>query len=183
MKNKKWIALSILIVLAVDATAICVWAADAESELQQILTDALKAGIVCTDHLLEDCPECVQPQASYYTVCPSCNIEMTQCCSEQCAYDDRWRDCPVVAHGDGCSIVQDVYWNAYVCMSCGYFERGSHSDDYHVEAYWHTKDSTCFDNNFCRFTNLSDLLAQINPASETEPNTEIQSNVPYFHSG
>lgn len=158
--NKKAMLISGTI-LTVSALLIgAIYAFDFSPKKDESITDAIKAADVCEDHLLKDCDECggIEVYSSYRTTCPYCDKNMTLCCSGQVAKDDYYASCLVSSHPDGCNTVQDLYWNAYFCTECGYFTRGSREDDYHVEAYWHTKE-TCYDHAYCSKPRLSDLIS------------------------
>lgn len=171
MNNKrKMFATVIGIVLAVVTATIGIYAADITTELTLENIKAIEAGVVCEEHLAQYCTECegYSPDASYAVYCPYCDVKMTLCCSGQCAINDNFANCLYVSHPDGCKNVQDLYWNAYICMDCGYFERGSKSDDTHLEAYWHTMDSTAYDHAYCSKPKLSDLLELVSEEGGVE---------------
>lgn len=146
-----------ILILVVTASICTVYAFDA-SKQNVIITDAIKAADVCEEHLAKDCTICngYEVNSSYRTVCPTCNKDMMLCCSGSVAVDDNRASCLVLDHPSGCETIQDLYWNAYYCNSCGYYQRGYRSDEYHVEAYWHTK-ADCYDHAYCSLPRLSDL--------------------------
>lgn len=159
IRNMFMIICSIIFISAISIGV--VYAIDSYSGNSEILiTDAIKAGDVCEAHLVQNCTECdgYELYSSYRTVCPYCNKNMSLCCSGQIAEDDHHASCLVYDHPSGCETIQDLYWNAYYCSDCGYFQRGSRDDDYHVEAYWHTKTS-CYDHTYCSLPRLSDLIS------------------------
>lgn len=158
LNRKKLFLLIVTLMVVVAATIAAVYALDIAEPDTGVLSDAIKACDVDGEN---------HPDASYSIDCPFCDgVKLTRCCSQQCAKDDYFNRCLVKTHPSGCNTVQDVYWNAYVCRQCGYFERGSREDDTHVEAYWHTKDATCFDHVYCSLPKLSDLLAPFGEAGE-----------------
>lgn len=165
-----------LIILVSALSVAAVYAIDAHTQDSSILvTDAIKACDVCEAHLVQNCTECGGNElySSYRTICPNCNTSMTLCCSEQVAEDDYYNSCLVMGHPADCNTVQDLYWNAYYCNECGHFQRGTRSDDYHIEAYWHTK-ADCYDHTYCSLPRLSDLLRNSennNPADEEKDST------------
>ena len=180
--KKKIFALVVVGILAAVTTVVGVAAADIISTGPMYeITDAIKAGDVCHEHLVQNCIECegYGLDASYAVDCPFCDIRMTRCCSGDCAVNDNPDDCLVNTHPSGCINYQDLYWNAYICMDCGYYERGSRNNDYHVESYWHTKDSTCFDHVYCSLAKLDDLRDLFSEDSEHEVMTvaENEDNV------
>ena len=158
--RKLCIILCVILLVSVLSVGV-VYAMDSFSRNSGILvTDAIKASDVCEAHLVQNCTECngIEPYASYRTVCPYCNKDMSLCCSGQVAEDDHYANCYVSAHTSVCQNVQDLYWNAYYCSDCGYFQRGSRDNDYHVEAYWHTK-ANAYDHSYCSLPRLSDLIS------------------------
>lgn len=170
MKKKIFLVIA-MVILAVVATVVGVAASDIISTGPMYeITDAVKAGDVCHEHFVQDCMECegYGLNGSFTVNCPSCNTRMTLCCSGSCAVDDYPDDCLVSTHPSGCTNYQDLYWNAYICMRCGYYERGYRDGDYHVEAYWHDGDSTCYDHVYCSMSKLSDLINLVNGDSGHE---------------
>lgn len=171
MKNKKFFAVALAVVMAVGSAAVGVMAADGISVGPIVeMTDAIKAADVCEAHLEQNCVECegYGLDASYAVYCPHCSVKTTYCCSGDCAVDNNYASCLVYTHPDGCATVQDLYWNAYICMECGWYTLGTRADDYHVEAYWHLKDPTCYDNVYCSKPKLDDLRAQVNANTGAE---------------
>lgn len=164
MNVKKMLAIAVAMVLSISVAIIGLLAGEVSVPQQEALNKAIEAADVCYEHLSQDCTACatLSPKASYTVYCPICDISMTRCCSESCAQDDYFAPCLISSHEAGCNTVQDLYWNAYICMECGYYQRGINEDDTHVEAYWHTKDSNMIDNNYCHLPNESDLRALIN---------------------
>lgn len=152
--NKKLVIILCITVLVSCLSVGVIYAAIDSANSNEIVSDAVKAADVCREHLLTDCPEC----SIEHPVCPYCEKVMTLCCSGQVAEDDYYKKCLVMDHPSNCNTVQDLYWNAYYCRDCGYFTRGSHDDDYHVEAYRHTK-AECYDHALCSLPRLSDLMS------------------------
>lgn len=170
MKNKRILSIVIAGILAIGATVTGVMAASINTGPMIELSDAIKAADVCETHLEQYCDEChgYGLDASYAVYCPHCNTKTTLCCSRDCAVDDNEANCYVNTHASGCKTIQDLYWNAYICMNCGWYTIGTHSDDYHVEAYWHLKDSTCYDHAYCSKQTLDDLRAIVNADTGVE---------------
>jgi hypothetical protein len=172
---------AIVLALVLTVTVFSVYAIDVHSSKQNVeITDAIKAADVCEEHLVKDCDICGENglNSSYNTICPNCNTSMILCCSESMKTDNYRASCYVSSHPDGCETIQDLYWNAYYCPSCGYFQRGSRSNDYHVEAYYHTKDSSCYDNAYCSLPRLSDLTQANNPEpTSTDSSSHSADNV------
>lgn len=173
MKNnrKKFLAVGIVLALIVSA-AVSVYAAGIQSPTK--ITEAMLAGDVCHEHLEQDCSVCDDDRASYRVVCPFCYVDTTLCCSREVAIDDYHEQCFVPQqHSSSCRTVQDLYWNAYICMQCGFYTRGTHSDDMHVEAYWHLEHPEVSDNFCCSLPALDDLRAMINRS--VPPEVELQA--------
>lgn len=167
MDIKKKITTAAAVILTLGATLTGVFAANVDSEPIIEPSDAVKAADVCEAHLKENCNECDGYDLNAYAVyCPHCGARTTLCCSRDCAYDDYEEKCFVNTHPSGCKTIQDLYWNAYICMDCGWYTIGTKSDDYHVEAYWHKKDSSCYDNAYCSMQSLDDLRAVVNAKTE-----------------
>ena len=183
IKNKR-LAIVIGSFILVSAMVFCTFAADIITGPITFVSDAVKAGIVCEAHLAEHCELCdgLQPNTFYSTKCPRCNTSMTGCCSGEMKNNDYFYTCFVNAHPDGCNTVQDRYWNAYICMECGYWQRGYRDDEFHVEAFWHTKDPTCYSNYCCQYQKLSDLIVLVNSRNAAKAavnaiNTETTTDI------
>ena len=180
MKNKKFFAAVLAVVMVICSAVVGVMAADGISFTPIAEeSDAIKAADVCEAHLVQNCVDCegYGLNASYAVYCPHCSTKTTVCCSGDCYIDNNYASCLAYGHPDGCATVQDLYWNAYICMECGWYTLGTHADDYHVEAYWHLKDPTCYDNVYCSKPKLDDLRAQVNAKLTAEGMTLSDSSV------
>ncbi len=156
----------ILALVSAVAVVICgsvVYALDASQP--QILTEAIIAGEVCPTHLLQECPDCdgVGTKASYRTLCPICGEDMAIACDDY-TYDYLVSStCLVSAHPDDCINQQTHCWNYYVCDDCEYYQLGTRSDDYHLEAYAHTKcnhSTKCKNDAYCSLKRIDTYKAE-----------------------
>lgn len=139
--KKKWIMWLVLVLAIVSCGVVYAVEMLPDTAEAEAYAEALAAGDVCAEHLLQNCEECggVDGRATYRRICPLCEIAMTIYCNpELVAYDDLSAPCYADTHPDGCENSQDWNWNVYICDKCGYFERGSKEDDRHLESYYHT---------------------------------------------
>ena len=142
MLKKPLIVLFAMLFLALSAS-IVVSATNILPSKEKVITEAIMAADVCSEHLDQECLLCDGIRNSYHEECTVCGTTMTLCCSGVYKEDDHYAPCYVSTHPKTCQTVQDLLWNAYFCPECGNYKRGgqdsNHTDDYHIEAYWHTQ--------------------------------------------
>lgn len=160
---RKRLALAVAVVVTV-LSCVAVYALDSiPQESPVVITEAVIAGDVCEEHLLQDCSECaeIMPYATYAHYCTKCGKKMTLCCNNTKVRDDYNGTCNVDSHPDGCVNIQDWCRNIYVCSTCVIFESGTYDDDIHLESYYHTDcncSTYCSNNAYCSLPRLSDLV-------------------------
>ena len=164
LNHKKTLIISLVIVaILLSCGAVYAWGLSPITPSAPV-SEALKAGDVCDDHLVQHCVECdgyeIQETAKY---CPDCNKQMTLCCSGLLVTDDYEHWCTMrTSHPSNCILQQDLYKTAYVCMDCKYVQYGT-ANDTHIESYHHTNctcSSYCMNNAYCYYPKLRDIIVQ-----------------------
>lgn len=158
--KKQWILWLVLVLTIVSCGVVYAVEMLPDTTEAEAYAEALVAGDVCAEHLLQNCEECggVDVLASYYMTCPRCGTEgMTLCCADDIKESMDEGDCYVSTHPDGCTNYQTWCWNHYFCKSCGFDQAGEHENDYHLESYDHNMcncDTKCKDDAYCHLTRL-----------------------------
>lgn len=164
--KKQWILWLVLVLTIVSCGVVYAVEMLPDTTEAEAYAEALVAGDVCAEHLLQNCEECggVDGRASYSRTCPRCGTKgMTLCCDDDIKERMHFGTCYVNTHPDGCTNYQTFCWNHYFCESCGFDQAGMSNDDCHIEAYAHSKcncDVECKDNTYCYLVRLSELKAK-----------------------
>ena len=116
--------------------------------------DPIAAGDVCGIIPEHECDFCIQNGLlleSVATTCPACqNGILRNACSGRRVMNGSdyyfYVQCYVSGHPSGCQTVQTRYYTDVACPNCEYQVSGSLS---HIQAYYHSKDPTCYDDHYC----------------------------------
>lgn len=148
MKTK---ILAIFCSVVIIATQLSVFAAESE-DIQR----RLAAGDVCGIISGHECDHCAGEDISTPAVaetCPDCGSgTLRSVCSGvrkmNSGSDYFYVDCYVSGHPAGCQTGQTRYYTDITCTNtaCSYRVSGS---DWHIQSYFHSMDSTTFDDHYC----------------------------------
>lgn len=153
--KKQWILWLVLVLTIVSCGVVYAVEVLPDTTEAEAYAEALVAGDVCAEHLLQNCEEC--ERATYTRECPMCGTVMTRCCDDDVADKEIYTTCNVKTHPDNCDNIQTWHWNYYFCKNCGHNTRGTAPDDKHLESYDHNMcncNTKCKNNTYCHLTRL-----------------------------